>query len=77
MAEPDLELMCPACNQRFGIVTAALDPQTLRVVCTACDHTLDADEILFAMAVSLDDLLDKTRDQLADRLDPSVDKSEP
>lgn len=75
MAEPDLELTCPACDQRFGIVTTALDPKELRVICSACQHTLNADEILYAMAMSLNDLLDKTRDRLTDRLDETPDKS--
>ena len=64
MTKPDLELLCPSCDQRFGVSMAGLNPQAPRVVCGHCAHMLSPDEILNAMAASLNDLLDQTRDRL-------------
>lgn len=69
MTKSDLDLRCPACEQRFGVSLSMLNPQDLRIACSGCAHTLSPDEILNAMAVSLNELLDKTRDRLTDSLD--------
>lgn len=69
MAQPEstggaLTLQCPACDARFGVSLEGRGPENVHVTCTACGHLFTTDEMLIAMAASLNDLLDLTRDKL-------------
>jgi hypothetical protein len=60
-----LMLGCPACKQQFPFAMPSSGAKDLSIVCSACDHRLSTDEILNAMASSLNDLVDQTRSRLA------------
>jgi predicted Zn finger-like uncharacterized protein len=60
-----LTLRCPACKQSFAVTLAKPAPKELAIVCESCNHRLSTDEILDAMASSLNDLLEQTRSRLS------------
>lgn len=64
MSGDDLTLTCPACGARFGVAAPAPDTQSVRIDCSVCGHTLSAEEMLNAMAASLNDLLEQARDRI-------------
>ena len=67
MSEPasgELTLICPACGMRFGVSLEGRGPQNVHVSCTACNHTLTTDEMLHAMATSLNELLEQARNKI-------------
>lgn len=59
-----LTLLCPTCSTRFGVSLEGRGPQNAHVTCTACGHLFTTDEMLMAMAESLNDLLDLARTKL-------------
>jgi predicted Zn finger-like uncharacterized protein len=63
----DLMLRCPACERTFAVGVPQAPVKDLSVICGACRHRLSTDEILDAMAASLNDLLDQTRSRLTDK----------
>lgn len=69
MTEPvgsgDLILRCPACDGRFGVTLEGRGPQNAHVDCTACGHHFTTEEMLAAMAESLNDVMALARDKLA------------
>lgn len=60
----NLTLLCPTCGERFGVSLDGRGPQNAHVTCTACGHLFTTDEMLMAMAASLNDLLDLARTKL-------------
>jgi predicted Zn finger-like uncharacterized protein len=62
-----LILRCPACKLPFAVTLPQSESKDLAVVCSACNHRLGTDQILDAMAASLNDLLEQTRSRLASR----------
>lgn len=62
-----LTLRCPNCGERFGVTLEGRGPDNAHVACTACAHVFTTDEMLFAMAASLNDLLDLARTKLSDK----------
>lgn len=65
-----LILRCPACKQTFAVTLPPSASKDLALVCGVCRHRLSTDEILDAMAASLNDLLEQTRSRLAGRTPP-------
>ena len=69
MTEPvpggDLTLRCPACAARFGVSLEGRGPGNAHVDCTSCGHTFTTEEMLAAMAESLNDVIALARDRLA------------
>lgn len=69
MTEPvgggDLTLRCPACDGRFGVTLEGRGPDKAHVDCTACGHHFTTEEMLTAMAESLNDVIALARDRLA------------
>ena len=61
----DLILRCPACALRFGVTLAGRGPQTAHVDCTACGHAFTTEEMLAAMAESLNELIALARGKLS------------
>ncbi len=59
-----LTLVCPACDTRFGVSLEGRGPENVHVTCTACGHLFTTDEMLMAMAASLNDLLELARIKL-------------
>ena len=66
----ELILRCPACKQPFAVALPPSETKNLALVCSACHHRLTTDEILDAMASSLNDLLEQTRSRLTARTPP-------
>lgn len=66
----ELLLRCPACKQSFAAALPTSELKDLAIVCGACSHRLSTDEILDAMAASLNDLLEQTRNRLAGKTPP-------
>lgn len=60
----ELILECPICTARFPVTLEGRGPDSAHVKCTGCGHTLTTDEMLLAMAASLNEMLDKARDRL-------------
>jgi len=63
-----LTLLCPTCGARFGVTLEGRGPENAHVTCTACAHVFTTDEMLQAMAASLNDLLDLARTKLSRKL---------
>jgi hypothetical protein len=61
----ELILRCPACGRSFAVTLPPPATKELTVMCSACDHRLSTDEILDAMASSLNDLVEQTRSKLS------------
>lgn len=60
-----LTLLCPACGTRFGVTLEGHGPENAHVSCTTCAHVFTTDEMLSAMAASLNELLDLARTRLS------------
>jgi predicted Zn finger-like uncharacterized protein len=70
MSEPgsgELTLICPACGTRFGVSLEGRGPQNVHVSCTACEHLFTTDEMLHAMATSLNELLEQARNKISSK----------
>lgn len=61
----DLMLRCPACATRFGVTLEGRGPENVHVDCTACGHLFTTEEMLQAMAMSLNELLETARVKFA------------